>query len=109
MIVHIVGEQQDQRAGHAQSTMLTRTLGAEWQEPLSMPPHECLVPILNHFHSTQPRLRDHVGADLRDAKLLASLRNEWLTKFKQKDLAIAAGLGVNKISLYIHNKLVFSK
>ena len=45
------------------------------------------------------------GADLRDAQLLASLRCEWLAKFKQKDLAIAAGIGVNKISLYLNNKL----
>ena len=74
--------------------------------------------MITEFESKQPKPRSPKpatpksreggaaeGADLRDAKLLASLRNEWLTKFKQKDLAIAAGLGVNKISLYIHNKL----
>ena len=32
----------------------------EWREPLRLPPHECLVPVLHHFHAGQPRLRDHI-------------------------------------------------
>lgn len=67
MIKHFVGEEPSQRAGHAQSTMLTRGLGAEWREPMSLPPHECLVPILHHYHADQPRLRDYVDPSVREA------------------------------------------
>lgn len=67
MIVHVVGEDASQRTGHEQSTMLARGLGAEWREPMSLPPHDCLVPILHHYHSDQPRLRDYVDTALREA------------------------------------------
>ena len=60
MVVHYVGETPGERAGHAQSTVLARGLGAEWREPLRLPPHESLVPVLHHYHSTRPRLRDHI-------------------------------------------------
>ena len=60
MVHHFVGETAAQRRGHAQSTALARGLGAEWQEPLRLPPHECLVPVLHHYHADQPRLRDHI-------------------------------------------------
>jgi len=61
MVIHYVGETAAERAGHAQSTALARGLGAEWREPLTLPPHECLVPVLHHYHSAEPRLRDHIG------------------------------------------------
>ena len=67
MIKHFVGEEPSQRAGHAQSTMLVRGLGAEWREPMSLPPHDCLVPILHHYHAEQPRLRDYVDPSVREA------------------------------------------
>ena len=60
MVIHYVGETAAERAGHAQSTALVRGLGAEWREPLTLPPHECLVPVLHHYHSAEPRLRDHI-------------------------------------------------
>ena len=61
MVVHIVGDAAAQRRGHQQSSALVRGLGAEWREPLRLPPHECLVPVLHHYHSDQPRLRDHIA------------------------------------------------
>jgi serine/threonine protein kinase len=67
MIVHVVGEEPSQRFGHEQSTMLARGLGAEWREPMALPKHECLVPVLHHYHSDQPRLRDYVDPGLRQA------------------------------------------
>jgi hypothetical protein len=67
MVIHLVGERAAERAGHAQSTALVRRLGAEWREPMRMPPHECLVPVLHHYHSGQPRLADHVDHDHRRA------------------------------------------
>eukprot|EP01052_Picozoa_sp_SAG31_P065524 SAG31_NODE_24353_length_483_cov_1.031250_1_plen_141_part_10 len=51
MVIHLVGEEPHERAGHARSTALVRGLGAEWREPLRLPPHECLVPVLHHYHS----------------------------------------------------------
>jgi hypothetical protein len=60
MVIHYVGETPADRAGHAQSTALARGLGAEWREPLTLPPHDCLVPVLHHYHSSEPRLRDHI-------------------------------------------------
>ena len=27
---------------------------------MQLPPHECLVPVLHHYHSNQPRLRDYI-------------------------------------------------
>ena len=44
MVLHFVGETAAQRAGTAMSTQLGIALGAEWREPLRLPPHECLVP-----------------------------------------------------------------
>jgi serine/threonine protein kinase len=67
MVVHLVGERRQDRAGHDRSTQLARHTGAEWREPLQLPPHECLVPVLHHYHSTAPRLRDYVDPMLRDA------------------------------------------
>ena len=61
MVIHYVGETAAERRGHAQSTQLRADLGAEWQEPLRLPPHDCLVPILHHYHSALPRLRDHIA------------------------------------------------
>ena len=61
MVVHIVGDAAHQRRGHKQSSALVRGIGAEWREPLRLPPHECLVPVLHHYHSDQPRLRDHIA------------------------------------------------
>eukprot|EP01044_Picomonas_judraskeda_P014711 COSAG03_NODE_2374_length_2829_cov_1.609890_1_plen_308_part_00 len=61
MVVHYVGDTAADRRGHAQSTQLRADLGAEWQEPLRLPPHDCLVPILHHYHSTEPSLRDHIA------------------------------------------------
>ena len=40
MIKYFVGEEPLQRIGHAQSTVLARGLGAEWREPMSLPPHD---------------------------------------------------------------------
>ena len=65
--VHIVGEEASDRARHIESRILVRDLGAEWREPMSLPPHDCLVPILHHYHSDQPRLRDYVEPALREA------------------------------------------
>ena len=67
MIKYFVGEEPLQRIGHAQSTVLARGLGAEWREPMSLPPHDCLVPVLHHYHADQPRLRDYVDPSVRDA------------------------------------------
>jgi hypothetical protein len=61
MVVHYVGETAAERHGHARSTRLRADLGAEWQEPLRLPPHDCLVPILHHYHSAVPRLQDHIA------------------------------------------------
>ena len=40
MVVHIVGDAAPQRRGHQQSSALVRGLGAEWREPMQLPPHE---------------------------------------------------------------------
>lgn len=66
-VVHLVGEHAAERAGHDRSTNLAHGLGAEWQQPLRLPPHECLVPVLHHYHSGQPRLADHVEPHFRRA------------------------------------------
>ena len=66
-VVHLVGEHAAERAGHDRSTNLAHGLGAEWQQPLRLPPHECLVPVLHHYHSSQPRLADHVEPHFRRA------------------------------------------
>jgi hypothetical protein len=42
-------------------SVLGRSLGAEWQEPLRLPPHDCLVPVHHHYHPARPRLRDHIA------------------------------------------------
>lgn len=60
MVHHYVGVTAAERRGHDTSTQLQANLGAEWQEPRRLPPHDCLVPILHHYHSDQPRLRDHI-------------------------------------------------
>ena len=67
MVVHLVGERRQDRAGHDRSTQLARHTGAEWREPLQLPPHECLVPVLHHYHSATPKLRNYVDPMLRDA------------------------------------------
>ena len=68
MVVLLVGETPRERAGHERSTALAQRTGAEWREPLMMPPHDCLVPVLHHYHSDTPRLRDYVTDEmLRDA------------------------------------------
>ena len=37
-------------------------------KPLRLPPHDCLVPVLHHYHSGQPRLADHVAPEFRRAE-----------------------------------------
>ena len=45
------------------------------------------------------------GADLRDQGLLAEMRLEWLEKYRQKDLAKAAGVAHSTLSHWLHNKV----
>ena len=75
MVVHLVGERAVDRAGHTRSTALARGMGAEWREPMRLPPHECLVPVLHHYHSDQPRVADHVEPMFRDA--VADAPSSW--------------------------------
>ena len=50
----------DQRREHEGDEALWRRHGNEWRVAMQLPPNECLLPVLHHYHSTQPSLRDPV-------------------------------------------------
>eukprot|EP01046_Picozoa_sp_COSAG06_P008853 COSAG06_NODE_453_length_15545_cov_11.398032_11_plen_1295_part_00 len=48
----------DMRGEFRDDAKLNAKLGREWRVALSLPPHECIVPVLHHYNSSEPSLRD---------------------------------------------------
>jgi hypothetical protein len=48
----------DQMREHEADEELWARHGAEWRVMMQLPPHECLLPVLHHYHSDVPSLCD---------------------------------------------------
>ena len=48
----------DGRGEYTDDAALNAKLGKEWRVALSLPPHDCIVPVLHHYHSGKPSLKD---------------------------------------------------
>jgi serine/threonine protein kinase len=48
----------DRRGEFQDDASLNAKLGKEWRVALSLPPHECIVPVLHHYNSSEPSLKD---------------------------------------------------
>ena len=48
----------DRRGEFRDDDALNAKLGKEWRVALSLPPHDCIVPVLHHYNSSEPSLKD---------------------------------------------------